>query len=41
VRREFLRRTKEAFDASGIEIPFPHRTIYFGTPAEGVASRAG
>ncbi|PKO35072.1 MAG: mechanosensitive ion channel protein MscS [Betaproteobacteria bacterium HGW-Betaproteobacteria-7] len=24
VRREFLRRTKSAFDAVGIEIPFPH-----------------
>jgi moderate conductance mechanosensitive channel len=24
IRREFLRRTKSAFDAAGIEIPFPH-----------------
>ncbi|HXF46596.1 MAG TPA: mechanosensitive ion channel family protein [Burkholderiaceae bacterium] len=32
VRREFLRRLKAAFDAAGIEIPFPHRTIYFGDP---------
>jgi len=30
VRREYLRRLKQAFDAAGIEIPFPHRTIYFG-----------
>lgn len=30
VRREFLKRLKEAFDAAGIEIPFPHRTVYFG-----------
>lgn len=30
VGREFLRRIKYAFDASGIEIPFPHRTVYFG-----------
>ena len=30
VRREYLRRLKKAFDAAGIEIPFPHRTIYFG-----------
>lgn len=30
VRREFLKRLKAAFDAAGIEIPFPHRTIYFG-----------
>jgi small conductance mechanosensitive channel len=28
VRREFLRRLKSAFDANGIEIPFPHRTVY-------------
>ncbi|HHO70391.1 MAG TPA: mechanosensitive ion channel family protein [Halothiobacillus sp.] len=30
VGREFLRRVKLAFDEHGIEIPFPHRTIYFG-----------
>ena len=30
VGREYLRRIKLAFDESGIEIPFPHRTIYFG-----------
>ena len=30
VGREFLRRVKLAFDANGIEIPFPHRTFYFG-----------
>ncbi|MEN9772613.1 MAG: hypothetical protein RJA58_1256 [Pseudomonadota bacterium] len=28
VRREFLRRLKKAFDAEGIEIPFPSRTVY-------------
>ncbi|MFM1880014.1 MAG: hypothetical protein RLZZ344_248 [Pseudomonadota bacterium] len=28
VRREFLRRLKRAFDQEGIEIPFPHRTVY-------------
>ncbi|MDX1652651.1 MAG: mechanosensitive ion channel family protein [Brumimicrobium sp.] len=28
--REFRRRLKEAFDAANIEIPFPHRTIYWG-----------
>jgi moderate conductance mechanosensitive channel len=30
VGRQFLRRVKKAFDANNIEIPFPHRTIYFG-----------
>ncbi|HCY85855.1 MAG TPA: mechanosensitive ion channel protein MscS [Desulfobacteraceae bacterium] len=30
VGREFLRRVKSAFDSQGIEIPFPHRTLYFG-----------
>jgi small conductance mechanosensitive channel len=30
VGREYLRRIKHAFDANDIEIPFPHRTVYFG-----------
>jgi small conductance mechanosensitive channel len=30
VKREFLRRLKYAFDASGIEIPYPHLTVYAG-----------
>ncbi len=30
VGREFLRRVKRAFDQEGIEIPFPHQTVYFG-----------
>jgi len=30
VGREYLRRIKHAFDEGGIEIPFPHRSIYFG-----------
>lgn len=30
VAREFRRRLKKAFDAKGIEIPFPHRTVYLG-----------
>ena len=30
VAREFRRRVKKAFDEQGIEIPFPHRTIYLG-----------
>ena len=37
VAREFRRRVKKAFDAAGIEIPFPHRTIYLGEgPSKGV-----
>ena len=30
VRREFYRRIKKRFDVLGIEIPFPHQTVYFG-----------
>ena len=30
VAREYRRRLKKAFDAQGIEIPFPHTSIYFG-----------
>ncbi len=32
VGREFNRRLKKEFDKRGIEIPFPHRTIYMGDP---------
>lgn len=31
VGREYRRRLKKAFDARGIEIPFPHRSLYTGT----------
>ena len=31
VSREFRRRLKNRFDELGIEIPFPHRTLYMGT----------
>jgi small conductance mechanosensitive channel len=34
VGREMNRRIKKSFDAKGIEIPFPHRTIYWGKPKE-------
>lgn len=38
VRRELLRRIKNRFDAEGIEIPYPHRTLYLrsadGAPLE-------
>lgn len=37
VGREFLRRVKLAFDAKGIEIPFPHQTIYFGEASKPIA----
>ncbi|MGH8679332.1 MAG: hypothetical protein ACREUQ_13410 [Burkholderiales bacterium] len=30
VRREYLRRLKNEFDSQGIEIPFPHITVYAG-----------
>ena len=36
VGREFLRRVKYAFDENGIEIPFPHRTLYFGEASKPV-----
>ncbi len=35
VRREYLRRLKFAFDKEGIEIPFPHLTIYPGEARPG------
>lgn len=35
VGREFNRRMKRRFDELGIEIPFPHRTIYFGADKTG------
>ena len=35
VGREFNRRMKRVFDERGIEIPFPHRTVYWGAPKRG------
>lgn len=37
VRREFLYRLKKAFDAAGIEIPYPHLTVYAGQNKDGSA----
>jgi len=39
VKREFLRRLKAAFDAQGIEIPYPHLTPYAGQFKDGTAPR--
>lgn len=37
VKREFNKRIKNRFDELGIEMPFPHRTVYFGVDKEGKA----
>jgi small conductance mechanosensitive channel len=37
VRREFLRRLKRRFDREGIEIPYPHLTVYAGVGKDGNA----
>jgi len=37
VKREFLKRLKQAYDEHGIEIPFPHLTIYAGELKDGSA----
>jgi len=37
VRREYLRRAKRAFDEAGIEIPYPHLTLYAGADKNGRA----
>jgi len=37
IGREFNRRMKKAFDARGIEIPFPHVTVYAGEGKDGSA----
>lgn len=37
VRREFLKRIKAEFDKRGIEIPYPHLTIYPGQHKDGTA----
>jgi small conductance mechanosensitive channel len=40
VKRELLRRIKNRFDELGIEIPFPHQTVYFGVDKGGRAPPA-
>jgi small conductance mechanosensitive channel len=37
VRREFMKRLKRAFDDRGIEIPYPHLTLYAGQNKDGSA----
>ncbi len=37
VRRAYLYRLKKAFDAAGIEIPYPHLTVYPGQDKDGSA----
>jgi small conductance mechanosensitive channel len=37
VRRQFNLLMKRRFDELGIEIPFPHQTLYFGTDTTGRA----
>lgn len=39
VGREFLRRVKIAFDKADIEIPFPHRSLYFGEASNPVLAQ--
>jgi len=40
VGRAYNRLVKQHFDAAGIEIPFPHTTLYFGEDKEGQAPAA-
>jgi small conductance mechanosensitive channel len=44
VKRELLRRIKNRFDELGIEIPYPHRTVYHrgldGLPSTRVSEAA-
>jgi moderate conductance mechanosensitive channel len=39
VGREYRRRLKHAFDSHGIEIPFPHRSLYFGEASRPVLAQ--
>lgn len=40
VGRAYNRLVKQHFDAAGIEIPFPHQTLYFGQDKDGAAPPA-
>lgn len=40
VMREYNRRLKKRFDELDIEMPFPHRTLYFGVDKKGAAPPA-
>jgi moderate conductance mechanosensitive channel len=40
VAREFRRRIKNRFDELGIQIPYPHQTLYFGSDKQGRAAAA-
>jgi small-conductance mechanosensitive channel len=40
LQRKFNHMLKNRFDAEGIEIPFPHRTVYFGEDSRGEAPPA-
>ncbi len=40
IGRELRRRIKKAFDARGIEIPFPHMSLYFGEASKPFLSHA-
>ena len=37
VRRAYLKRLKDSFDKHGIEIPYPHITVYAGQAKDGTA----
>jgi small-conductance mechanosensitive channel len=39
VGREYRRRLKQAFDREGIEIPFPHQSIYFGEASKPILTQ--
>lgn len=39
VGREYRRRLKQAFDREGIEIPFPHTSIYFGEASKPIVAQ--